>query len=369
MMRHRTFIGLAAVVAVAVAVVVALRVRRPAAAQEAQEDTTTVVAVHVATIVRTTLRGYVAAWGTVEPQQATSSQPPAIARIAPPLAGLLTGVYCAEGQRVRKGAILFQLDSRVADVVGQKAKQAVQYAEQVFERQRKLGPGEGTSQKLYQEAEQGLVAARNDLANAEAQRALLDIQTPLDGTVVRVNAKPGDAVDLTSVLAEVIDLDRLVVSAAVRSVDLPRLKLHQPVELSVGPVSAGSQGLPAPIHRSTVVFIGSEVDIKTDTVLVRVRVPSGSGLRPGQFVSVRITAEEHRDRLAIPIEGLVSDEGGGSAIAIVEGDKAVKRPVKAGLRDGDLVEVEGEGLKEGMTVVAAGAYALPKESRIRQIAG
>jgi hypothetical protein len=41
--------------------------------------------------------------------------------------------------------------------------------------------------------------------------------------------------------------------------------------------------------------------------------------------------------------------------------------VKVGLRDGDLVEVEGVGLKEGLTVVTTGAYGLPKETRIRVI--
>ena len=43
---------------------------------------------------------------------------------------------CAEGQRVAKGAVLFRLDSRVADVAVAKARQALQFAEQAFERQK-----------------------------------------------------------------------------------------------------------------------------------------------------------------------------------------------------------------------------------------
>ena len=54
-------------------------------------------------------------------------------------------------------------------------------------------------------------------------------------------------------------------------------------------------------------------------------------------------------------------------IALVVGDKAVQKPVKAGVRDGDLIEVEGDGLKDGDTVVTIGAYGLPKETKIKII--
>jgi hypothetical protein len=39
--------------------------------------------------------------------------------------------------------------------------------------------------------------------------------------------------------------------------------------------------------------------------------------------------------------------------------------VKAGLRDGDLIEVDAEGLKEGDTIVTVGAYGLPKETKVK----
>ena len=365
-MKRLVWVG-AVAVALVLILVLALRVLKPAAPAGGEEDTVSpIVAVHVAPIVRTTIHGYIETWGTVEPQPATERLPPASARVAAPVAGILAQVLCAEGQRVPKGAMLFRLDSRVVDVAVTKAKQSLQFAERAFERQKQLGAGEATSQKVYQEAEQNLVAAHNELANVQTQRALLDIEAPLAGTLVRVSGRPGDAIDLSTVLAEIIDLDRLVVSTSVRSADIARVRTGLPVTLTARG-SPSDASAPAPdTHRGTVVFIGAAVDGKNDTVTVRVSVPAGAALRPGQFVDARILVEERRDRLAVPVEGLVS-EGGSSAIALVEGDKAVKRPVKAGLREGNLVEVEGEGLKEGMIVVAAGAYGLPKESRIRVI--
>jgi membrane fusion protein, multidrug efflux system len=356
---------------IAVAVVmllgfVAWRATRSGTAEAEPESGPTIVSVRVAPIVRATMRGYVSAWGNVEPQQATGSQSPASARVATPVAGIVVQVACAEGQRVSNGAVLFRLDSRVADVAVDKARQAVQYAEQAFDRQKKLGSGEATSQRLFQEAEQNLLVARNELHNAEAQLSLLTITSPLSGTLVRVSARPGDAVDLASALAEIIDLDRLVISASVRSVDVPRLRLGQVVEVSVG--SSGGATAPGPgiTQRSTLVFVGSQVDTKTDTVQIRTSVPAGSGVRPGQFVNLRIVADEHKDRLAVPVDSVVTDADG-STVAVVTGDRAVKRSVTTGLRDGPLIEVEGEGLTAGMIVVATGAYGLPKETRVRVI--
>jgi membrane fusion protein (multidrug efflux system) len=186
---------------------------------------------------------------------------------------------------------------------------------------------------------------------------LLRVQAPLAGTIVRLNVKPGEAVDLTTVMAEIIDLDRLVVSAQVPSRELAGLKVGQTAEV-LADKSASSV-------TDTLTYIGLEVDPKTDTALVRAKLPAHSGLRPGQFVTARIVSEEHRDRLAVPVESVVKGPEGSTVIALVQGDKATQKPVRAGLRDGALVEVEAEGLQPGMSVVTQGAYALPKETKVR----
>ena len=318
---------------------------KPAKPEEPAQPPNTDVPVHVAKITRATLRGYVTAYGTVEPEPA-GERPAASARVAASVPGVVTEVKCVEGQGVEKGAVLFQLDTRAADV-------AVDFAEKTLERQRKLVQIEGTSQKALQEAEQQLAAAR-------AQRALLRVQAPLAGTVVRVNVKPGEAVDLTSVLAQVIDLDRLVVSASVPSGELAVLKVGQPVEVLAAESASPVTG--------TLTYIGAEVDPKTGTALVRAGLPAHSGLRPGQFVTARIVSAEHKDCLAVPGDSVVKDAEGNTVIALVQGDRATQQPVQAGLREGGLAEVEADGLRPGMTVVTHGAYALPKETKVRVLA-
>ncbi len=169
--------------------------------------------------------------------------------------------------------------------------------------------------------------------------------------------KPGEAVDLGTTMAELVDLDRLVVSAGVPSSELASLKVGQGAEVITGAASA-------PVAAS-LIFVGAEVDPKTGTAPVRVSLPARSDLRPGTAVTLRIVTEEHRDCLAAPAGSVVKNAAGETVLALVSGDRAVQRPVKTGLRDGDLIEVSGDGLQAGAAVVTEGAYGLPPETRVR----
>lgn len=362
-MKSRLLVRFGAVAIGVLLIVAVVRLLKPGTTPEEEEQVAPRVQVSVGAIVRTTLHEYVESWGTVEPRPATPRQPPAGARVSTPVVGILAEVRCAEGGRVQQGAVLFRLDARVADLAVAKAKQVLAFAEKTFERQVALGSGEATSGRQYQEAEQTAVAARNDLENAEALRGLLDVRAPLAGTVVKLTGRPGDAVDPTTVLAEIVDLDRLVVTSAVPSAEVGKVKLGQTARLTARGAPPAESAAAGETAFGEVVFVGAQVDSSTDTVAVRISVPRGSGFRPGQFVNVRILAAEHPDRLAVPSDAVVTDDGA-PAIAVVEGDLATKRPVKTGLKDGSLIEVEGDGLREGLTVVTVGAYGLPKECRI-----
>jgi membrane fusion protein (multidrug efflux system) len=334
------------------------------AGDQEDEHVATEIPVHVGHITQTTLRAYVAAYGMVEPEPANQGKPPASARVATPVAGIIAEARCEEGHHVDKGALLFRLDSRTADVQVEKAKVALEFAQKNFRRKQELIQTENVSRKLFEEARQQLEAAQKEMAGAQTQRNLLQIQAPLSGTVVKSNAKPGEAVDLNAVLVEIIDLDRLVVNAGVPSADVFRVRPGQTVDIVEQAVTSGDHNAALPVPHGTVAFIGFQVDPKTGAVPVRVKMPAGSPLRPGQFVNTRIVVEERRQRLAVPAESVVGVDGT-SVIAVVERDHALQKPVTVGLRDGELVEIAGDGLQEGMMVVTQGAYGLPKDTRVR----
>lgn len=344
---------IAVLIAAVLAMIVVVRLLQSGTGAEASEATAD-MAVHVGRITRTTMHRFVNAFGTVQPEPAGTGSQPAASDVAAPATGIISRVDCSEGQRVDKGTVLFHLDGRIAGIGREKARQALAFAEGNFERQKKLLAVEGTSRKNYLEAEQQLNAARSELLAATTGLALLEVVAPLAGIVVKVNVAPGEAVEANTVLARIIDPKRLVgmVNVPVREAAL--LKVGQPVQFA-------ESGL-----RGTVAYIGSQVDGGTDTLPVRITLPSSGGFRSGQFLQISIVCEVHADCLAVPEAAVVAGTVGGASgtIVLVEAGKAVPTAVHIGLREQGMVEVAAPGLKEGQIIVSEDAYAIPGEVNI-----
>lgn len=355
MTRRQVLTGLIILAIVAAAALMLIhRLGSQAAGEE--EEIATDVAVHVGKIVRATLHRYITAYGTVEPEPPGEGKSAAGAYLSAPLGGILAEIRCVEGGPVEAGTVLFRLDTRLAEVAVTKALKALEFAELTYERQKKLLAADGTSQRAFQEAELQLTTARSELLAARTELSLLEIKAPLAGTVVRINARIGQSVEPNTVLAEVIALNRLVVTAQVPSREAILLKSGQPVDFGLGTPISGK-----------LTVVGKDIEPGSDTVLVRASIPADAGFRPGEFLSIRIVAEERRDVLAVPEESIVPGPEGGTVLMMVEGDRAVPKPVRAGLRDAGLAEVEGEGLKEGLVIVTTDAYNIGGETKIHII--
>lgn len=294
-----------------------------------KEEITPLITVQTNALRRATLHRYVEGFGSVEPAPATEDQPAAGGMLSAPSAGVVARVGVVEGQQVKKGDVLVELNSATA---------SYRYAKDQVERQKKLLADQNTSLK--------------NVEDAEAQLAALQVVAPVSGTVTRVPVKTGSAVDANTVVAEVIDLNRLALAAHIPAANANDLKPGQEVEIG-------------PSVTSSLSFVSPAVDAADGSVLTRALLPPRSGLRPGEFVPLKIVTATRTNCLAAPAESVVTDEKEKSFIVVVNGEAAAQVPVTAGLREDGWVEVEGAGLKEGATVVTVGAYGFPDKAKIR----
>lgn len=301
-----------------------------AASENEEANIPSVVNVQTGALQRMTLHQYVTGYGAVEPASATATEPAADAPLAAPTAGVVAKVKVFEGQHVEKGDVLVELDS---------GSFTAQYAEQQVERERQLYDQHNASLKALQDA--------------ESQLALLRIVTPISGTVVRLNVKPGAAIDVNTVAAEVMDLDRLVVTAGIPASDGSKLKVGQEVQVQTQPPLTAALS-----------FVSSAVDLSNDTILTRTALPADSQLRPGAFVPLRIVTAVHTNCLAAPEESVVQNESGQNVIALVKGDEATQVPIQTGFRENGWGEITGADLKEGDAVATVGAYGLPEKTKV-----
>jgi multidrug efflux pump subunit AcrA (membrane-fusion protein) len=389
----------------------------PPADDEDPDNTKNEIPVHVAHITTATLHRYIEGYGTIIPRPARAKEMAGSANITSPIAGVIAKVLCEVGQKVSAGDALIQLDDRLAVAAKQqaeaslaalkatprpdqleiarlaveKAQSAEEFAEKTAERTKRLAAEQGVSAKAAEQAAVDLAAAKNDLAVAQKQLNLLKntptpedlrqeeakvatarvqwemmtIRAPIDATVAVININPGEAVDSTRTIVQLVAMNRLMVD-----VDVPADQMPEKIE-----------GLPAQILTSSIVpsgdnseplvgkvtLVSPQVDAKNGTVMIGVDVPENAQLRPGLSVRVKIIAEEHKDVLAVPREAVVTDENGDSVIAVVEREQETHKTVKVGLEENGLIEVIADGLKEGDTVVTAGAFGLPQASRVKVV--
>jgi multidrug efflux pump subunit AcrA (membrane-fusion protein) len=401
----------------------------PVAPEDENPDTTkNEIPVHTAHITTATLHRYVEGFGTIAPRPPRPGEMAGAANIASPVPGVVSKVLVQVGQKVHAGEALIQLDDRlaksaedqtaaalaqaqaslaalkamprpdqlqIAQLNIDKSQSALQFAQKNYDRLKQLAAEQGTTGKSVEVAALDVATTRNELAvaqkqlailkatptreeltqehakvtgaaaalvTARVQRQMLTIHSPIDATVVSLTVNPGESVDVTRTLVQLVALDWLFVDVGVPVDELPANAAGLPVEIV--PSGTSTSGPADPIM-GKIAFVSPEVDSHNGAVRVGIDLPPATDLRPGLTVRVRIIAQEHKDVLAVPRDAVVADENGDSVISLVEGDQATHKTVKAGIEENGLIEITADGLKEGQTVVTAGAYGLPQASRVK----
>lgn len=291
---------------------------------------TNIVTVQTAALTNITLHRYVDGYGAVEAMPATAEKPAAGGTLAAPTAGVVTKINVVAGQQVNEGDVLAQLDSSTA---------TFDYAQAEVKRQQALFSHQNTSVK--------------NLNDAEAQLKSLEVIAPVSGTVTSVNVKPGQAVDSTTIVAEVIDLKRLAVGVKIPADQAADLQTGQDVQILTDPPVSASLS-----------FVSPAVDSSDGTVAAWAALPPDGTLRPGQFVQLRIVTAQ-TNCLAAPAAGVVTDDSGNSTVAKVNGKEADQTPVQTGFREGDWVGIQATNLNAGDQVVTVGAYGLADKTQIK----
>jgi RND family efflux transporter MFP subunit len=327
----------------------------------------TYVPVHEAQIQRGTLRQYLTAYGTIEPAAPTLGQPPASAVVSAPGPAIVAQVLCGQGQNVVKGTPLFSLDSRSLDAAIRQQEQNIAADQAAIEQSRSFAT---TRPWHVVDQARELAGDQAFLQKLQAQRNLLTINAPIAGTITTMNLNPGSVVTPTSAAIRIIDLTRLVAAVDVPASDLGRLSVGQSATIDLSAISATTQPTTEPTAiTGNVVLIDPTADPTTGMRSVDISLPANSGLVPGQLVRAKITVGEATDRLYVPTQSITQNANGDPAVGKIETDDrwAVLVPVQTGWRDGDKVEITGQGLDAGQWVVTVGANGLVQRTRLKSL--
>lgn len=271
--------------------------------------------------------------------------------LRPEVSGRIEAIRFRDGETVRRGAVLVELDAAVERAELQQARANLTLAKSNFRRTQDLFGRKFVSQSSLDDARAKLEVARAGLALAQARLARMQIRAPFDGVVGIRSVSPGDFVQDGDALINLEDIATLKLDFRLPELYLDRVRPGQALELS-------SDVLPGETYTATVEAIDPLVDAQGRAVRLRASLVNPEmRLRPGVFARVRLILAERGEIPVVPEAALVPAPGNVQFVYRVEDGKVQRVNVTTGQRRDAMVEVV-DGLAPGAVVVTAGQLKL-----------
>lgn len=272
--------------------------------------------------------------------------------LSPEVAGRITAIRFAAGQRVGAGAVLLVLNDGPERADRAAAAAKAEFARLQLARTRQLVPGGAESREMLQQRQAEYDQAIAAVRQIDARLAQKRVAAPFPGEVGvrRVNLgqylNPGDAV------ATLTSLDQLFVDFSVPQQNLSQL-------VPGGEVRVTSDAWPGRVFTARVTAIEPRIAEDSRNVLVQGTLANPDrALRPGMYVTAALSLPPIAGALVVPLTAIQTSAQGDSVI-VIRGENARRQgkaqavSVTTGRRFGDAVVVS-KGLKAGDVVVTEG---------------
>lgn len=281
--------------------------------------------------------------------------------LRPEVSGRVVRIGFADGARVRRGQLMFQLDDTLQQAELSQAQAQLSIVRANLQRNQDLVAQGFVAQRVLDESRASLQVAEAQVQLAQARVGRMRITAPFDGVVGIRNISVGDYVREGADLVAIEDLSSMVVDFRLPEREQARIRQGQVVSVQL-------DALPGVDLTARVQAADPVVDANGRAVLVRaVLQPSDAALRSGLFARVNVVMEVRDNALMVPEEAVVPVAGRQVVFKLVqeqEGDttrSVVRRTdVSLGLRRGAMVQVLN-GLQAGDTVVVAGQQRLQRD--------
>lgn len=298
--------------------------------------------------------------------------------------GFLEGLHFQEGAEVKKGDLLYTLESqpfeeKVSGRMSAVAEERTMLAKTKgdLDRYKPLAKINAVSKSdldsavaAYEATLSSLEAAKATLRSAKIELSYTKIKSPIDGIIGKTQAKVGDFVgkDPNPVILNTVSrVDTVLVTFFITETQYLHLARNiaqsnqmppedRPENLELILVDGSVYK-----HKGKADFVDREVDTTTGSMLVQASFPNPEKLlRPGQFVKVRVKEREVKGAILIPQRCVMEVQGLFNVFVVDSNNKIELREISAGRKTGSLWLIT-KGLKPGEKVVYEGLQKVKDE--------
>jgi membrane fusion protein (multidrug efflux system) len=279
--------------------------------------------------------------------------------LRPEVGGRVKQIFFNDGQRVRKGQLMVQLEDQLQQAQVAQARAELSIAEANHKRNQELVAQNFISQRSLDESAAALEVSRAKLSLAQATLQRLQVLAPFDGITGLKQINVGDYLKDGADMVNVEDIDAVLLDFRLPERFQAKVRAGQKAQLTV-------DALPGRPFSAIVQAVDPLIEANGRSVGVRGCIDNRQQqLRPGMFARVNAVFGARENALVIPEEAIIPQGGRTFVVKVVQGDKPDVRvservAVKVGLRQPGKVEIV-EGLAAGDTVVTAGHQRLQKD--------
>jgi membrane fusion protein, multidrug efflux system len=293
--------------------------------------------------------------------------------------GYLVDVGFSEGQVVKKGDFLAQIDPRPYQVALEQA-QGTQARDQALldqakadlKRYQTLGRQDSIAQQQLEDqrflVQQYTGTVQADQGNVDAAKLNLTycrIISPVDGQIGLRLVDPGNYVQTSSTtgIAVVTEMQPISVIFSVPQANLPDIIQRQRGGAAL-PVEAYDSANVRHLATGKVASLDNQIDTTTGTLKLRAIFDNPDEmLIPNQFVNARLLVNTMQDTVRVPVQAVQRGEPGTFVYVIQDNDTVSVRPIKVGPTDGNF-EAVLSGLNPGDKVVTDGTDRLRDGAKV-----
>lgn len=321
------------------------------AAKPADDEKTKAIAVEAVPVERGEL---VARYSATAPLEAEHA-----ATIIAEQPGTVLHLVVEEGQAVRKGQLLAQLDADRSRLTLRQNETELQRSKNAVDRDGRLVERRLIPATTFDQTRSEYLARQADAGIARMVVRKSEIRAPFDGVITRRHIKRGQFMPANGAAFDIADFSELKARLTIPERDAGTMQVGQRVAIRV-------DAFPGEAFAGIVERIAPVVDRASGTIAVTVAADNASRkLRPGLFSRLDIDFDRIADATLVPKAALLA--GTDPAVYVIDGGKAQRHVVRLGREAGGRVHVI-EGLSPGTLVATTGLAALTDGATV-EVAG